>query len=151
MKFFLHIFIYRVPEGTGLHTCGRGGREPYLWVWAGAFRSPLHPSESPSYTAGYTAGVALGVRDSRPLLPLVAADDYPGTLRGSLSSLPQPHAPKVSKGRAESPLVCPQTKDCPARAHRRIIKSGGRTFILPPTQRFHPLPCYSSSNAPVYS
>ncbi len=98
MKFFLHIFIHRVPEGTGLHTCGRGGREPYLWVWAGAFRSPLHPSESPSYTVGYTAGVALGVRDSRPLLPLVAADDIPVLSEGAFRPFPNRMPRRFPKG-----------------------------------------------------
>ena len=38
---------------------------------------------------------------------------HSSTPRGSLSPFPQPHAPKVSKGRAESPLVCPQTHACP--------------------------------------
>ena len=73
MKVLPPLFFFSCARwAQGFAPVGASAGRPYLRVWAGAFRSPLRPSESPVYTAGYAAGIALGVRDSRPPLPAVA-------------------------------------------------------------------------------
>ena len=58
-------------------------------------------------------GSLAGWNGSSVALPKVAADDIPVLPEGAFRPLSQSHAPKVSKGRAESPLVCPQTQSLP--------------------------------------
>ena len=71
--------------------------------------------------------VAVGAKDSLAgwtgssvALPKVAADDIPVLPKGAFRPLSLSHAPKDSKGRAESPLVCPQTQVCPTHLQGKV-------------------------------
>ena len=98
-------------------------------------------------------GALAGWTGSSVALPKVAADDIPVLPEGAFRLQFQSHAPKVSKGRAESPLVCPQTQVCPTHLQGKVGEGIANPFpkgaLLAPRASGKPLLAPAGAKSPA--